>query len=77
VDSHPGAEVEPEDGQGGEDDEEAAMMKAIGFGGFGTTKGTKVKGNQSGLAEVKKQRTWRQYMQRKGGFNRPLSPVRK
>ena len=38
---------------------------------------TKVEGNQLGAAEVKKERTWRQYMQRKGGFNRPLSPVRK
>lgn len=41
------------------------------------TQGSKVEGNQMGTAEVKKERTWRQYMQRKGGFNRPLSPVRK
>lgn len=39
----------------------AAMM---GFGGFGTTKGKKVKGNSAGAAEVKKERTWRQYMNR-------------
>ena len=41
------------------------------------SKGKKVQGNQTGTAEVRKERTWRQYMQRKGGFNRPLSPVRK
>lgn len=39
----------------------AAMM---GFGGFGTTKGKKVDGNAAGAAEVKKERTWRQYMNR-------------
>ncbi|CDR99480.1 hypothetical protein [Sporisorium scitamineum] len=51
----------------------AAMM---GFGGFGTTKGKKVSGNTAGAAEVKKERTWRQYMNRKGGFNRPLDKIK-
>ena len=39
----------------------AAMM---GFGGFGTTKGKKVSDNSAGAAEIKKERTWRQYMNR-------------
>lgn len=39
----------------------AAMM---GFGGFGTTKNKKVSGNEAGAAEIKKERTWRQYMNR-------------
>lgn len=51
----------------------AAMM---GFGGFGTTKNKKVAGNAAGAAEVKKERTWRQYMNRKGGFNRPLDKIK-
>jgi len=56
-----------------EDDEMAAMM---GFGGFGTTKGKHVHGNEDTSAvDIKKQRTWRQYMNRKGGFNRPLDKI--
>lgn len=37
----------------------------------------KVEGNEAGAANVKKERTWRQYMNRKGGFNRPLDPLKK
>lgn len=48
----------------------AAMM---GFGGFGTTKGKKVAGNAAGAAEVKKERTWRQYMNR---YVRTLTRIR-
>lgn len=59
------------------DEAEAAMMASMGFGGFGTTKGTHVKGNSQGGANVKKERTWRQYMNRKGGFNRQLDAVKK
>ncbi|KAG8892704.1 hypothetical protein FRC01_013988 [Tulasnella sp. 417] len=51
-------------------------MAAMGFGGFGTTKGKEVGGNQEGGAFIKKQRTWRQYMNRKGGFNRPLDKIK-
>lgn len=52
----------------------AAMM---GFGGFGTTKGKGI-GEQAieGTAQVHKQRTWRQYMNRRGGFNRPLDKMK-
>ncbi|KAK8110957.1 uncharacterized protein PG998_007414 [Apiospora kogelbergensis] len=49
----------------------AAMM---GFGGFGTTKGSKVKGNNVGAVRKEKKTEYRQYMNRIGGFNRPLSP---
>jgi U4/U6.U5 tri-snRNP-associated protein 3 len=49
----------------------AAMM---GFAGFGTTKGTHVTGNAaaSAVAKAEKRVEYRQYMNRKGGFNRPL-----
>lgn len=54
-------------------DDMAAMM---GFGGFGTTKGKKVIGNNVGAARKEKKTEYRQYMNRVGGFNRPLSPGR-
>jgi U4/U6.U5 tri-snRNP-associated protein 3 len=54
-------------------DDMAAMM---GFGGFGTTKGKKVLGNNVGAARKEKKTEYRQYMNRVGGFNRPLSPTR-
>lgn len=65
-------DLDPEEG---EDVEEAdqAMMAAMGFGGFGSTKAKHVEGNQEGAVHIKKQRTWRQYMNRKGGFNRRVS----
>lgn len=71
------------DGDGGDDYDDAeeegedqeALAAMLGFGGFGTTKNKKVQ-KDVGAAEVKKQRTWRQYMNRRGGFNRPLEPVK-
>lgn len=51
----------------------AAMM---GFGGFGSTKGKKVVGNNVGAIRKEKKTEYRQYMNRVGGFNRPLSPGR-
>lgn len=57
----------------GMDDDMAAMM---GFGGFGTTKGQKVVGNNVGAVRKEKKTEYRQYMNRVGGFNRPLSPGR-
>lgn len=57
----------------GMDDDMAAMM---GFGGFGTTKGKKVVGNNLGAVRKEKKTEYRQYMNRVGGFNRPLSPGR-
>lgn len=49
----------------------AAMM---GFGGFGTTQNKKVAGNDIGGVRKEKKTEYRQYMNRVGGFNRPLSP---
>ncbi|TFK42964.1 hypothetical protein BDQ12DRAFT_597064, partial [Crucibulum laeve] len=57
-------------------DEEAAMMAMMGVAGFGSTKGKHVEGNQTGGVDVKKVRTWRQYMNRRGGFNRPLDKIK-
>lgn len=45
-------------------EDEDAMAAMMGFGGFGTTKNKKVSGNDAGAAEIKKERTWRQYMNR-------------
>lgn len=56
------------------DDGLAAMQEMMGFGGFGTTKNTKVVGNNVGAVRKEKKTEYRQYMNRVGGFNRPLSP---
>lgn len=58
------------------DDDLAAMQAMMGFGGFGTTKGKKVVGNNAGGVRKEKTVEYRQYMNRQGGFNRPLSPGR-
>ncbi|KAI9500711.1 U4/U6.U5 tri-snRNP-associated protein 3 [Coemansia spiralis] len=55
--------------------EEEQMNALLGFGGFGSTKGKQIAGNDVGTANVKKQRKFRQYMNRKGGFNRLLDKV--
>lgn len=59
-----------------EDDGMAAMQAMMGFGGFGTTKQKKVQGNDIGGVRKEKKTEYRQYMNRVGGFNRPLSPSR-
>ena len=60
-------------------DEEEQMRKLLGIEGFGSTKGQKVESNHNGLASgaanKSKRRTYRQYMNRKGGFNRPLDKM--
>lgn len=58
------------------DDDAAAMQAMLGFGGFGSTKGKKVAGNNAGGVQKEKKTEYRQYMNRQGGFNRPLSPSR-
>ena len=59
------------------DDETWDMYKTMGFGGFKSTKNTKVPGNDKNFGVRKdKQMEARQYMNRQGGFNRPLSPGR-
>ncbi|KAF4608353.1 hypothetical protein EYR40_000697 [Pleurotus pulmonarius] len=54
--------------------DDSAMMAMMGLSGFGTTKA--FEGNQEGGADIKKIRTWRQYMNRRGGFNRPLDKIK-
>lgn len=57
------------------DDEETALRKLMGFSGFKSTKNTKVPGNEFNYGVRKEKKTqYRQYMNRPGGFNRPLSP---
>ncbi|KAJ8610193.1 hypothetical protein MRB53_038694 [Persea americana] len=54
---------------------EAYMKRVMGFVKFKTTKNTKVPGNDKLYAVRKEKKTeYRQYMNRPGGFNRPLSP---
>jgi U4/U6.U5 tri-snRNP-associated protein 3 len=55
--------------------DEQEMMKVMGFKGFASTKGKKVEGNDVGEVHVILKRKYRQYMNRKGGFNRPLDFV--
>lgn len=58
------------------DDGMGDMAAMMGFGGFGSTKNTKVIGNNVGAIRKEKKTEYRQYMNRVGGFNRPLSPGR-
>ncbi|KAJ3779421.1 hypothetical protein FB446DRAFT_782599 [Lentinula raphanica] len=46
------------------EDDDTAMMAMMGMAGFGSTKGKHVEGNQEGAVNIKKTRTWRQYMNR-------------
>lgn len=61
-------------------DEQEQMRRLLGFsGGFATTKGQEVEDNRKsaarGVAAKNKARKYRQYMNRKGGFNRPLDKM--
>ncbi|TKA65531.1 hypothetical protein B0A55_10778 [Friedmanniomyces simplex] len=59
------------------EDEEALIARIMGFQKFRSTKNTKVPGNERNYAVSKvKKAEYRQYMNRVGGFNRPLSPTR-
>ncbi|CAL8248291.1 unnamed protein product [Merluccius merluccius] len=65
-------QISAEDMQG-KTEEEIEMMKTMGFGSFDTTKGKKTTGSVNAHAtNVSQKRKYRQYMNRKGGFNRPL-----
>jgi len=57
------------------EDEIMAMMGVPS--GFDTTKGKKVVdgGASTGISRLKSKRHYRQYMNRRGGFNRPLAPT--
>lgn len=59
----------------GKTPDEQEMMKMMGFCSFDTTKNKKVDGNDVGAVHVILKRKYRQYMNRKGGFNRPLDFV--
>lgn len=63
-------------GEGGEemmDEDEIEMMKKFGIPvGFDSTKGKPVAGNDVGAVRKVTKRQPRQYMNRRGGFNRPL-----
>ena len=69
--------VNPEELEGMDDDEQ--MKRLLGFDGFGSTKGTSVEDNHAsaarGVAAKNKARKYRQYMNRKNGFNRPLEKM--
>ncbi len=71
-------EVKPEELEGL--DQEEQMRRLLGFNGFGSTKGEAVEDNQStaarGGAAKNKARKYRQYMNRKNGFNRPLEKMK-
>ncbi|KAK7535552.1 hypothetical protein BKA81DRAFT_408983 [Phyllosticta paracitricarpa] len=59
------------------DPEEAEMHRVMGFSKFRSTHEQKVPGNEYNYAVKKEKVTkYRQYMNRTGGFNRPLSPSR-
>lgn len=59
-----------------DEDSDAEMKRIMGFGDFRSTKNTKVPGNDKnyGIHKVKKAE-YRQYMNRVGGFNRPLEAM--
>ncbi|KAI0978027.1 hypothetical protein GJ496_011581 [Pomphorhynchus laevis] len=60
----------------GKTEEEIEMMKAMGFSQFSTTKNTHVAGAcNASAANIQLKRRYRQYMNRRGGFNRPLDPI--
>lgn len=65
-------QISAEDMQGKTEDE-IEMMKMMGFSSFNTSKGKKTDGSVNAYAvNVSMKRKYRQYMNRKGGFNRPL-----
>ena len=57
-----------------EDAETAELRRMMGFARFKSTKNTKVKGNDVWGVRKETKTEYRQYMNRVGGFNRPLSP---
>lgn len=59
----------------GKTEEEIEMIKIMGFGNFDTTKGKHVHANNAAAVNIIHKRKYRQYMNRKGGFNRPLDFV--
>jgi U4/U6.U5 tri-snRNP-associated protein 3 len=71
-------QVNPDELEGLDEDEQ--MQRLLGFSGnFASTKGQAVEDNQTsaarGVASKHKARKYRQYMNRKNGFNRPLEKM--
>uniref|UniRef100_T2M817 U4/U6.U5 small nuclear ribonucleoprotein 27 kDa protein n=1 Tax=Hydra vulgaris TaxID=6087 RepID=T2M817_HYDVU len=58
-----------------DDDDAKKIQQLMGFTGFVTTKNKHVEGNADGCSKINKPRKFRQYMNRRGGFNRPLDWV--
>jgi len=60
-----------------DEDEEARMLRVMGIAGFGSSKGkSHNKSSAEAVCRDKTQkRTYRQYMNRRGGFNRSLDPI--
>ena len=60
-------------------EESAEMMRVMGFAKFRTTKGEQKSveflGKVDSEVRIVKKRRYRQYMNRRGGFNRPLDPI--
>lgn len=71
---HTAPKITEEDLRGKTADEQE-MMKMMGFCNFNSTHGKEVDGNNVGDVHVILKRKYRQYMNRKGGFNRPLDFV--
>ncbi|CAF1468295.1 unnamed protein product [Adineta ricciae] len=60
----------------GKTEDEIEMMKTMGFATFDSTKGKHTDGSTNAFAaNIQQKRRYRQYMNRKGGFNRPLDPI--
>ncbi|XP_078667731.1 uncharacterized protein LOC144909565 [Branchiostoma floridae x Branchiostoma belcheri] len=61
----------------GKTEDEIEMMKMMGFCDFDSTKGKKKNDVQTkaGAANILQKRRYRQYMNRRGGFNRPLDSI--
>lgn len=57
-------------------DDDGYLKRMMGFTAFKSTHNTKVPGNQIYGVRKEKKTEYRQYMNRVGGFNRPLSPGR-
>lgn len=56
-------------------EEDVLMKKMMGFSMFKSTKNKKVPGNQIYGVRKEKKSEYRQYMNRVGGFNRPLDAM--
>ncbi|KJE89172.1 splicing factor [Capsaspora owczarzaki ATCC 30864] len=58
------------------EDPDLEVMRMMGISGFGSTKGKHVPGADVSAAAIKQPRRYRQYMNRRGGFNRPLDQIK-